>query len=147
MNIDAHIGLAMPGGLSCQCRAAMLFPMSEPRKILSLQPSTKTPEERDAEALALLTLAIGRKQCVRWTYNQVDMEAAPQAVYLKKESLYCDAVVTHRNGIKSKELKLGSFRLSGLKGIKLSENGSELWPDIQLSDGRYGVIIAAWGQT
>lgn len=116
--------------------------MTEPRKTLSLRIATQSPEEKDADALALLTQAIRQKLCVRWIYNATSMEAAPQIVYLKKDSLYCDAVVTQKNGTPSREMKLGGFRLSGLHDIALIGRALTPWPDLDVADGRYGVVIA-----
>jgi hypothetical protein len=119
--------------------------MTEPRKRLTLRIATSPPEEKDAQALALLTQAISEKRCVQWIYNATAMEAAPQVLYLKKDSLYCDAVVTARGGTPPQELKLGAFRLAGLNAIALIGRVLTPWPEIDLADGRYGVIIAVRG--
>jgi len=121
----------------------MLEPMSQPRPKLSLRLGSKTPEQKEADAAALLTRAIEEHLGVRWIYNRTLMRAAPQLLYRKNDSLYCDAVVIERDGAAPAETKLGSFNLAGLSGLTLTEQVYPAWPDIDRSDARYqGGILA-----
>ena len=124
----------------------MLEPMSQPRPKLSLRLGSKSPEQKEADATALLTQAIEQHLGVRWTYNRTLMRAAPQLLYRKNDSLYCDAVVIERGGAAPAETKLGSFNLAGLSGLALTEQVYPAWPDIDRNDARYqGGILAPVG--
>lgn len=98
-------------------------------------------EEKEGVALALLTQATKQGLSVKWAYNGTMMEADPQVIYRRKDSLYCDAVVTQRDGTPASELKLGSFWLSGLQTIALIGRKLTPWPSLDLSEARYGVVL------
>ncbi|WP_145201515.1 hypothetical protein [Sphingobium sp. B2] len=115
-----------------------------PRKILSLK--SQSPQDRDAHAITILARTIEEKQCARWTYNRTDMLAAPQAIYRRNDSLYCDAVVIERDGVSPVEYKLGSFRLAGMLAVKPIVTPADYWPHLDLTDSRYASIIAARGE-
>jgi hypothetical protein len=115
----------------------------QPRPKLSLRLGSKSPEQKETDATTLLTQAIKQHLGVRWIYNRTLMRAAPQLLYRKNESLYCDAVVIERDGAAPAETKLGSFNLAGLSGLALTEQVYPAWPDIDRNDARYqGGILA-----
>ncbi|MDF0489010.1 hypothetical protein PX554_12775 [Sphingomonas sp. H39-1-10] len=113
----------------------------QPQVIPSPAAEAKSPEEKEVDALALVTQAIKQRLCLNWAYNGTTMEVDPQVIYLRKDSLYCDAVVTQRNATQASELKLGSFRLSGLQHIALIGRTLRPWPGLDLADARYGVVL------
>ena len=118
--------------------------MLEPRPKLTLRLDSKSPEQKEADATALLTQAIQQHLCVRWTYNRTHMRAAPQILYRKNDKLYCDAVVVERNGAAPAELKLASFNLAGLDGLLLTPQVHPAWSALKLGDARYaGGILAS----
>lgn len=117
--------------------------MSEPRPKLTLRLASKSPEQKEADAIALLTQAIRQNLCVRWTYNRTHMRAAPQILYRKNDRLYCDAVVVERNGAAPAELKLASFNLAGLDGLLLTPQVHPAWPALEVGDLRYAAGILA----
>lgn len=117
--------------------------MSEPRPKLTLRLGSKPPKQKEADATALLTRAIEQHVCVRWTYNRTQMRAAPQILYRKNDSLYCDAVVVERNGAAPAEQKLASFNIGGLGGLMLTQQVHAPWPEIDAGDERYASGILA----
>jgi hypothetical protein len=117
--------------------------MSEPRPKLTLRLGNKSPEQKEADTIALLSQAIQQHLCVRWTYNRTHMRAAPQILYRKNDRLYCDAVVVERNGAAPAELKLASFNLSGLDRLLLTQQVHPAWSGLEFGNTRYaGGILA-----
>lgn len=119
--------------------------MTADRKTLSLRLNGASSEEREAQAAAVLTEAIGRQSCARWSYNRTLMLGAPQILYRKNDALHCDAVVIERNGVLVVERKLGSFKVAGLSNVSLTSEPFARWPEIDLADPRYadGVVLRA----
>lgn len=68
----------------------------------------------------ILLEAIARRLCVSATYNRVAMTLAPYILYTRHDELFVDAVALERDGKKPKELKLGTFKLSGLGTVGLT---------------------------
>jgi hypothetical protein len=64
--------------------------------------------------------AIARKVCVSTTYNRMAIKLAPHILYTKHDELFIDGVTVERDGKKPKELKLGTFKLSGLTATELT---------------------------
>ena len=117
--------------------------MTETRKKLSLRIGGATPEQREADVACVLTRAMDHHLCVRWTYNRALMQAAPQILYRRNGGLYCDAVVTEKNGAKPDEARLASFKLSGLGHVVLTTETLLPFGRLDLSDARYkGGIVA-----
>jgi hypothetical protein len=78
---------------------------------LSAPPASTTP---------IILEAIVRKQAIAATYNRVEMTLAPHILYTKHGDLHIDAVALERDGKPPKEIKLGTFKLAGLSGIRLT---------------------------
>ena len=64
--------------------------------------------------------AIARRVCVSTTYNRTPIKLAPHILYTRHEELFIDGVTVERDGRKPKELKLGTFKLSGLTATELT---------------------------
>ncbi|USI73707.1 hypothetical protein [Sphingomonas morindae] len=87
--------------------------MQQARRILKLRPGSgdgATP----ADPRQLITRAIGRRTRVEAVYNRMRIDLAPHILYTKHDEAYVDGVVLMREGQPPRELKLGSFKLSGL---------------------------------
>lgn len=69
------------------------------------------------EASRILLEAIATRRCVRAVYNRTSMQLAPHILYTRHDELYVDAVALARDGQPPRELKLGTFKLAGLKEI------------------------------
>ena len=73
-----------------------------------------------ASVTPIILEAIVRKQAIAATYNRVSMTLAPHILYTKHGDLHVDAVALERDGRPPKEIKLGTFKVSGLSGIRLT---------------------------
>lgn len=65
--------------------------------------------------------AIALRKCVTATYNRMVVTLAPHILYTRHGELYLDAVTLLRDGQPPKELKLGAFKLTGLKDVAITE--------------------------
>lgn len=114
--------------------------MLESRKTLGLRSDTRSVQEKDAAARDLLAQAIDHLLCVRWTYNRVLMQVAPQILYVRNDALYCDGVVLEKKGVRPPETRTAAFRLAGLSNIALMSETFRPEP-IDLADPRYAQAI------
>ena len=64
--------------------------------------------------------AIVKQVAVAATYNRVEVTFAPHVLYTKHGDLHVDAVTLERDGRPPKEAKLGTFKLAGLSGVRLT---------------------------
>lgn len=69
------------------------------------------------ETSRILLEAIATRRCVEAVYNRTNMRLAPHILYTRHDELYVDAVALEREGQKPRELKLGTFKLAGLKEL------------------------------
>lgn len=67
-----------------------------------------------ANDAAMIEQAIARRLCVSAIYNKVPILLAPHILYTRHGDLFVDAVVTEREGLPPKEIKLGTFKVAGL---------------------------------
>lgn len=88
--------------------------------------------------------AIALRKCVRATYNRTTVLLAPHILYTKHDELYLDAVTLTRDGQPPRELKLGSFKLTGLKDVSLADRGFDPMALYDPRETRYeGVTVFA----
>jgi hypothetical protein len=73
-----------------------------------------------ASPTELVTLAVKRRLCLSATYNRNQIRLAPHALYTKHDEWHVDGVVLERDGQAPRELKLGTFKLTGLKALALT---------------------------
>ena len=64
--------------------------------------------------------AIARRVCVSTIYNRTAIKLAPHILYTKHDDLFVDGVTVERDGKKPKELKYGTFKLTGLSETELT---------------------------
>ena len=69
----------------------------------------------------LLFEAIALKKCISATYNNLAVTLAPHILYTRHDELHLDAVTVERQGLKPKEIKVGTFKIAGLKNIHLTD--------------------------
>lgn len=81
--------------------------------------------------------AIVRKLCIVATYNRVTMTIAPHILYTRHGDMFVDGVVVDREGRAPRELKLGSFKLAGMRNIATSTMPFVTLPDFSEADERY----------
>lgn len=88
--------------------------------------------------------AIARGTCIEAVYNRMKVTLAPHILYTRHDELYVDAVTVERDGQPPRELKLGSFKLSGLHELALAERSFAREPVFDPDEGRYaGVTLFA----
>ncbi|MBX9795585.1 MAG: WYL domain-containing protein [Sphingomonas sp.] len=61
--------------------------------------------------------AIVKRHCITATYNRGVVTMAPHILYTRHDELHLDAVALDRDGKPPRELKIGTYRLSGLGAI------------------------------
>ena len=91
-----------------------------------------------ASPVELLAMAIRRKTCVRATYNRSSIELAPHALYTRHGDWFVAGVVLQRDGAPPRELKLGTFKLTGLKETVLAPTRFARQPAFDPSAALYG---------
>ncbi len=64
--------------------------------------------------------AIARRMCVDAVYNRMAMRLAPHILYTRHDDLFVDAVTLSRDGQPPREIKIGAFKLSGLRDMAIS---------------------------
>ena len=95
--------------------------MQQVRKTLSVRSAFGGDSaEPQASTADIFRIAIDRKLCVTAVYNKCAMLLSPHILYTKHDDLFVDAVVMSKEGKAPAELKLGTFKLAGLKGTSLS---------------------------
>ncbi len=88
--------------------------------------------------------AIARGTCIAAVYNRVQVLLAPHILYTRHDELYIDAVTVERDGQVPRELKLGSFKLTGLRELALADRRFEREPVFDPGEERYaGVTLFA----
>jgi len=69
---------------------------------------------------------VALKKCVAATYNRTNFKLAPHIVYTRHDEIFVDAVTVERDGQPPREMKLGTFKLSGLKDVAVEDQQFEL---------------------
>lgn len=99
------------------------------------------------DVLDVLKQAIAHQLCVRATYNRVAFILAPHILYARHGEPHLDAVAIERDGAKPQEMKLGMFKLSGLRGVAATSEPALPFPGFDPGDPRYSEhVIAAISQ-
>ena len=81
--------------------------------------------------------AIVKQQCLAATYNRGEVTLAPHAIYTKHGEIHVDAVTLERDGKPPKEVKLGTFKLAGLGGVRMTPRRFQPSPVFDKGDARY----------
>lgn len=71
-------------------------------------------------ATPIMLEAIVKRQAVAATYNRTEVTLAPHILYTRHGDLHVDAVTLERDGRPPKEAKLGTFKLAGLSGVRIT---------------------------
>lgn len=86
--------------------------------------------------------AIAKRRCVAATYNRARVKLAPHILYTRHDELFVDAVTIEREGQPPREVKLGTFKLAGLKDVAISERPFEPDPAFDARIDKYdGVTL------
>lgn len=70
-------------------------------------------------AASMILEAIATRKCLAATYNHTPLKLAPHVFYTRHDELFVDAVTIEREGKPPKEIKLGTFKVTGLKSPAL----------------------------
>lgn len=98
----------------------------------------------DPSRVVLEAIALGT--CIEAVYNRMKVLLAPHILYTRHDELYVDAVTVERDGQPPREVKLGSFKLTGLREMALADRRFERQLDFDPGDSRYaGVTLFAVG--
>jgi len=65
--------------------------------------------------------AVVRRLCLEAVYNRGLVTLAPHILYTRHDVLHMDAVAVERDGKPPREMKLGTYRLTGLGSIRLTD--------------------------
>ena len=96
------------------------------------------------EPSKLVLEAIALRQCVEATYNRMALKLAPLILYTKHGELYVDGVTVEREGRAPKEVKLGTFKLAGLRIHDIVRRSFKAETCFNPSDQKYaGVTLFA----
>ena len=88
--------------------------------------------------------AIARGTCIEAVYNRMKVTLAPHILYTRHDELYVDAVTVERDGRPPREVKLGAFKLTGLREVALAGQSFAREPVFDPGDGKYaGVTLFA----
>ena len=86
--------------------------------------------------------AIALRKCVDAKYNRSAFKLAPHILYTKHGELFVDAVTVERDGKPPREVKLGTFKLAGLKELNVDERPFRPESVFDPEDGKYaGVTV------
>lgn len=110
--------------------------MKERLTLKPRQPDLALPPEE------LIGAAIRTRTCVRALYNRTAIRMGPHALFRRHDDLFVDGVVFERDGQPPREIKLGTFKLDGLKEIasalirfepqSLFDPAAEKYADVEL---------------
>ena len=88
--------------------------------------------------------AIARRRCLEATYNRMTVRLAPHILYTRHDELFVDAVTVERDGRRPREIKLGTFKLDGLRDPAVAGQAFRLEPGFDPGDAKYaGVTLLA----
>lgn len=85
----------------------------------------------------LIFEAIALRKAVTATYNRGVVTLAPHILYTKNDALHIDAITIERDGQPPREVKLGTFRLDGLKDLSMTEHGFDISCLFDPNDPKY----------
>lgn len=96
----------------------------------------------DTNRIILEAIALGR--CVEAVYNRMKVRLAPHILYTRHDELYVDAVTLERDGLPPREIKIGTFKLAGLRELALGEQSFEREAIFDPGESKYeGVTLFA----
>lgn len=84
---------------------------------MSSSPDTATP----TGPVPTILEAIVRRLCIVVAYNRQRVVLAPHILYTRHGELHIDAVAVERDGKPPREAKIGTYRLTGLNDIEITD--------------------------
>lgn len=96
------------------------------------------------EASRIVLEAIATRKCLEGVYNRQAVRLAPHILYTRHDELYVDAVTLERDGQRPRELKVGSFKLTGIHDPRVGAQTFDPQPVFDPGEERYaGVTLFA----
>lgn len=108
--------------------------MQQERRTLSIK---ARPAEEPLDPAETLRRAIVRRLCATATYNKTQVKFAPHILYTRHDDPFVDAQVIERDGKPPREVKLGVFKVAGLKDVKLTDTPFFPLPDFKAEGELY----------
>jgi hypothetical protein len=84
--------------------------------------------------------AIALRKCIQASYNRMQVTLAPHILYTRHDELFVDAVTIERDGQPPREIKLGTFKLAGLKDVSLLERRFDIESLFDPRDPKYADV-------
>ena len=94
-----------------------------------------------AASPATIFEAIVKQVAVAATYNRGEIVLAPSTIYTRAEEVYVDGVVIERDGAPPKEQKIGTFKLAGLGGLRVTPRRFTADPAHRPGEKRYAHTV------
>ncbi|MDB5699275.1 MAG: hypothetical protein JWN69_2079 [Alphaproteobacteria bacterium] len=92
----------------------------------------------------LILEAIALQKPVQATYNKASVTLAPHILYTRHGELSVDPVTNARDGRSPREVKIGTFKVSGLRDLALVERRFDPQALFDPNDAKYdGVTLFA----
>ena len=85
------------------------------------QPESQGDDSAPTGPVPTILEAVVRRLCVSAVYNRGIVTLAPHILYTKHDELHLDAVALERDGKPPREVKIGTYRVSGLGSISLMD--------------------------
>lgn len=82
--------------------------------------SDSSPTALPPSPVATVIEAIQQKLCLNTVYNRDKVVLAPHILYMRHGEPFVDAVTVARNGMLPREIKVGTFKLSGLGALAIT---------------------------
>jgi hypothetical protein len=92
------------------------------------------------ETNRILLEAIALGTCIEAVYNRMKVRLAPHILYTRHDELYIDAVTVERDGRPPREVKLGTFKLTGLREVTRVEQRFEREPGFDPGQSKYAGV-------
>ncbi|MES2444387.1 MAG: hypothetical protein V4574_16295 [Pseudomonadota bacterium] len=106
-------------------------------KLTLEQERPEAPANPPENPTVLFFEAIVRLRCIEATYNRTRMVLAPHILYTRHGALHLDAIIVSRENMLPKEVKLGTFKVDGLSGLRLTERAFEPNRDFEPEAEKY----------
>ena len=88
--------------------------------------------------------AIATRKIVEAVYNRTAFKLAPHILYTRHDEVYLDAVALERDGQPPREVKLGTFKVAGLRDVAVADAPFEPEKVFDPGDSKYaGVTLFA----
>ena len=89
---------------------------------------------------AIVLEAIVKQQAIAGVYNRMDVTLAPHILYTRHGDLHIAALTLERDGRPPKEAKIGTFKLAGLRSVRLTPRRFQASELFDARDAKYADV-------